>query len=131
MTQPHAMNQATRPSRDARVKELDRMTKRDLAAMCAAGIHRPDGGRTVVEGGAGPVASWTKDEIVSTILGIEYPGAHSIEYPGAIGHEIIGPEWSPVYRDWRATCLCGWGTDGDEATVSQATTAHQEETSRA
>lgn len=68
-----ASQEASQRARDARVRELTRMTKRDLAAMCAAGIQAPDGGRVVVEGGAGPVASWTKDEIVSTILGIEHP----------------------------------------------------------
>ncbi len=71
------MTQASQRTRDARAVELDRMTKRDLAAMCAAGIRRPDGGRTIVEG-AHPVASWTKDEIVSTILSIEFPPEASV-----------------------------------------------------
>lgn len=65
-------SQASQQARDKRARELNRMRKRDLAAMCAAGIQRPDGGRSIVEG-AHPVASWTKDEIVSTILNIEHP----------------------------------------------------------
>ena len=60
------------PTREQRSKALNRMSKRDLAAMCRDGVLEPDGGRRVIEGGY-PVVGWRKDEIVASILRIEFP----------------------------------------------------------
>lgn len=84
------MTQASQQARDQRARELSRMPKRDLAAMCAAGVQRPDGGRTIVEG-AHPVASWTKDEIIATVLGIEYPALPAHAISGTAAHEFPCP----------------------------------------
>jgi hypothetical protein len=51
---------------------LNRMSKRDLARMCADGIVGPDGSRTVIEG-AYPVEQWLREEIVASILKVEFP----------------------------------------------------------
>lgn len=64
----------TREDRDKRVRELDRMTKAALIRMYRRGILAPGGGRVAYGGGAHPLESWRKDELVSTIIGIEFPG---------------------------------------------------------
>jgi hypothetical protein len=66
------MTPAQPKTRDERVRELTRMSKAALAGMCRDGIRRPDGGVVTVEG-AHPVITWTRDEIISTVIGIEYP----------------------------------------------------------
>jgi hypothetical protein len=67
---------AVSPSRDraARSRELNRMSKRELAALCVSGVRAPDGVLVTVEG-AYPVAQWLKQEIVTKILEIEQPPA--------------------------------------------------------
>ncbi len=59
--------------RAARRQALSKMTKARLIRMCRAGVTRPDGGRTVIEGGMYPLEQWTKDEVVSSILDAEFP----------------------------------------------------------
>jgi hypothetical protein len=59
-------------TREQRRKALNRMSKRDLAAMCRDGVLAPDGSTCVIEGGY-PVTEWRKDEIVASILRVEYP----------------------------------------------------------
>jgi hypothetical protein len=62
----------TTQTRDDRARELTRMPKRELVRLCTTGIRRPNGQTTTVEG-AHPVSSWSKDDLISTILGIEHP----------------------------------------------------------
>lgn len=62
----------TTPGRDDRVKQLARMSKQALIGMCRDGIPNLRGGTTTVWG-RHPLEKWTKDEIVATILDIEYP----------------------------------------------------------
>lgn len=59
--------------RYARRAELSRKTKAALAAMCRAGIATPDGGRVIIEGGMHPVSSWSKDDIIASVLSVEFP----------------------------------------------------------
>lgn len=58
--------------KDDRRRELARMTKTRLVRMCGAGIHRPDGGLSYIEGGMYPLSQWRKDEIIEAILRAEY-----------------------------------------------------------
>jgi hypothetical protein len=57
--------------RDRR-KQLAKMSKRALIAMCQTGIPNPRGGKTRIWG-AYSLDKWTKDELVDTILDVEYP----------------------------------------------------------
>jgi hypothetical protein len=59
-------------ARDARCVELTRMPKHTLIVMCRTGVRRPDGGAIRVDGAA-PLEEWSKDDLVSTVLSIEYP----------------------------------------------------------
>jgi hypothetical protein len=56
-----------------RAAQLQRMTKAALVQMCRTGVRRPDGGRTQIEGGYAPVRDWSKDDIVNSILAVEFP----------------------------------------------------------
>jgi hypothetical protein len=58
--------------KDARRGQLARMTKARLIALCRSGVTRPDGGRSIIEG-AYPLESWTKDDLVSSIMAAEFP----------------------------------------------------------
>lgn len=58
--------------RDARCVELSRMPKHKLIVMCRTGVRRPDGHAIRVTG-ASPLEEWSKDDLISTILSIEYP----------------------------------------------------------
>jgi hypothetical protein len=58
--------------RHDRRKQLAKMSKAALIEMCRAGVPNPRGGTTMVWGRYS-LDKWTKDEIVATILDIEYP----------------------------------------------------------
>jgi hypothetical protein len=60
-------------TREARRRDLERVPKAALVAMCAVGITRPDGGRTIIQGGMHPLADWRKDEIVGAVINVEFP----------------------------------------------------------
>ena len=62
-------------AREPRRRTLARMSKYALAQMCQAGVRTPAGTRVVIEGGAAPVIDWAKDEIVETILDVEFGSA--------------------------------------------------------
>jgi hypothetical protein len=91
MTQPR--------TREERRAELSRMTKRSLAAMCRDGIRRPDGGLAFIEG-AHPVERWDKDEIITSVLSVEYP---AVGDPAAGGGAagLTAPTASPQ-ATWQA-----------------------------
>jgi hypothetical protein len=59
---------------DARAVALSRMKKTQLIRMYRNGIRRPDGTMAAYGGGMHPPEKWRKDEIVGSILGIEFPG---------------------------------------------------------
>lgn len=59
--------------RDARLRELDRLPKARLAAMYRRGVRRPDGAWQQWGGGVTPPERWRKDEVISSILEIEFP----------------------------------------------------------
>jgi hypothetical protein len=59
--------------RDSRCVALTRTPKHKLIIMCRTGVRRPDGGLTRIEGGACPLEEWTKDDLISSILSVEYP----------------------------------------------------------
>ncbi|HET9893753.1 MAG TPA: hypothetical protein VFQ44_02355 [Streptosporangiaceae bacterium] len=61
--------------REQRLAQLRKLPKAQLAAMYQAGIRTPSGGFASYAGSAHPLESWGKDELVSVILGIEYPEA--------------------------------------------------------
>jgi len=67
-------------ARDDRAKELRGESKAALVELCRSGVPNPRGGRTHVWG-AHPLEKWRKDEIVSTILDIEFPHPGLIELP--------------------------------------------------
>jgi hypothetical protein len=69
-------------TRDQRARELSRLSKRDLAAMCRDGIRAPDGGLVCVEG-AYPVITWDKHDIINSILSIEHPAMPAPQPAGA------------------------------------------------
>jgi hypothetical protein len=52
--------------------ELSRTPKHKLILMCRTGIRRPDGGRSCIEG-AHPLEQWSKDDLISSILSVEFP----------------------------------------------------------
>lgn len=58
--------------RNERRKALACQTKQALIGMCRDGIPNPRGGRTHVYGRYS-LEKWTKDEIIATILDVEYP----------------------------------------------------------
>jgi hypothetical protein len=61
----------TTTDRDARRRELSKLTKARLIRMCAAGVRTPDGGIRYIEGGMYPLSAWRKDEIVDSIVRAE------------------------------------------------------------
>lgn len=61
------------PERDARVTELTRMTKTRIIDYYRTGVKKPNGGRVRAISAAYPLEKWTKDELISAIIGIEYP----------------------------------------------------------
>jgi hypothetical protein len=58
--------------RAVRRRQLVKVSKQELIGMCREGVPNPRGGRTQVWG-AHPLERWTKEEILNTILDIEYP----------------------------------------------------------
>ena len=74
------MDQEYFQAREPRRKELTAMSKAALIEMCRSGVPNPRGGRTHVYG-AHPLEKWRKDEIVSTILDIEFPPPGLVELP--------------------------------------------------
>lgn len=66
MSQPSQME-----TRERRRRALSRMSKFQLAEICRAGITTPDGSQVIIEG-AHPVITWTKDEIILSILDVEF-----------------------------------------------------------
>ena len=58
--------------RAQRRRTLASTSKRDLIGLCREGVPNPRGGRTQVWGSY-PLEKWTKEEIMNTILDIEYP----------------------------------------------------------
>jgi hypothetical protein len=63
-------------SRDGRRAELRRLTKTRLIALYRGGVRTPTG-RTVcyLGGGVAPIERWSKDDIVASIMAIEFrPG---------------------------------------------------------
>jgi len=73
--------------RDARRRELNKLTKTQLARICARGVRTPDGGISYIEGGAHPLSAWRKDEIADSILRAEY---------GPLPSETAGPDWQTM-----------------------------------
>lgn len=69
--EPCATDQANRRT------ELVRMTKTKLIVMYRLGITAPDGGKVSFLGGMYPIEQWAKSEIISSILGIEFPSQTS------------------------------------------------------
>lgn len=61
-------------TRDERVSELSRTPKWKLVKMCQAGVRRPDGGLSYIEG-AHPLEQWSKDDLISSILSVEHPAS--------------------------------------------------------
>jgi hypothetical protein len=53
--------------------QLRKMTKARLIAMYKNGVAAPDGRKVYYGGGMYPIEQWTKDEVVSSIVNIEYP----------------------------------------------------------
>ena len=70
---PYALEAiALRPDRNERRRQLARTSKQHLIDVCRSGVANSRGGRTQVWG-AHPLEKWTKEEILGTILDIEYP----------------------------------------------------------
>jgi hypothetical protein len=86
-------------TRAARKKQLTRMSMQDLAAMCRRGVHRPDGGITVIEG-AYPVEDWTREEIVTSILNAEFPDDAGAGIAGLTPSDDASP--AQAKRVWQA-----------------------------
>lgn len=65
-------------SRDSRRAELRRLSKARLITLYRRGVKTP-AGRTVqyLEGGAGPIEQWSKDDIVASIMAVEFPSEPS------------------------------------------------------
>jgi hypothetical protein len=60
-------------AREDRRRELAKMTKTRLCRMYRNGITTPRGTITQWIGGMHPPEQWRKDEVISSILRIEYP----------------------------------------------------------
>jgi hypothetical protein len=89
-------------TRAARAAELSQLSVPALAAICKAGIRRPDGTRVPVSG-AHPVSAWKKDEIVEAILAVEYPAALG-QAAGVAG--LTAPDENPE-GTWKAISARG------------------------
>lgn len=63
--------------KDDRRAALWRKTKPELIAMCRAGVTKPGGRAVVIEGGMYPLARWSKADLVSSIMSVEFPGRRS------------------------------------------------------
>jgi hypothetical protein len=59
--------------REARRRELSKMSKAELCRMYRRGVRTPEGRLVAHGGGMYPLETWRKDEVISSILGIEYP----------------------------------------------------------
>jgi hypothetical protein len=59
--------------KDARRRQLAKMAKARLIALCRSGVTRPDGGRSIITGGMYPLEQWTKDDLVASIMAAEFP----------------------------------------------------------
>jgi hypothetical protein len=59
---------------DARGAALARMTKARLIAYYRAGIRAPDGSVVQYGWSAHPLEKWTKEEIIGSVLSVEFPG---------------------------------------------------------
>jgi hypothetical protein len=59
--------------KDARRGQLAKMTKARLIALCRSGVTRPDGGRSIIDGGMYPLEQWSKDDLISSIMTAEFP----------------------------------------------------------
>jgi hypothetical protein len=59
-------------SREDRRRELARMPKHQLCRMYRTGVSTPDGRIGCYLGGMYPLEQWRKDEVISSILAIEY-----------------------------------------------------------
>jgi hypothetical protein len=59
--------------REARRRELAKLTKSRLCALYRTGVRTPDGRIGYYVGGLHPPEQWRKDEVINTILGIEFP----------------------------------------------------------
>ena len=61
-------------SRDSRRAELRRLSKARLIALYRRGVTTP-AGRTVryLDAGAGPIERWSKDDVVASIMAVEFP----------------------------------------------------------
>ena len=69
-------------AREDRRRELANMTKGALCRMYRAGITTPSGGQIQWIGGMYPPEQWRKDEVISSILRIEYPAPDAAESGG-------------------------------------------------
>jgi hypothetical protein len=67
MTRP-----AQETAREDLRRELQRVSKTALIALCRSGIPNPGGGRTHIFG-AHPLEKWTKEEIMNTIIDVQFP----------------------------------------------------------
>lgn len=70
------------PSQDeryARLCQLRKMTKNRLIVMYKQGVRTPGGGTSRYIGGMYPIERWSKDDIVSSIISIEYPATLPID----------------------------------------------------
>lgn len=85
---------------DARAMRLNRMTKTQLIDMYRRGIKNPYGSLVRYGGGAHPPEHWRKDEVVNTILAIEFPGGprHAERH-----------DYSPTERVGNPCERCGFG----------------------
>jgi hypothetical protein len=63
----------TADARQLRRAELAKLSKRRLAVKYRAGVRTPDGRTVRYGGGAHPLESWRKDELIDSILSIEFP----------------------------------------------------------
>ena len=63
--------------RNARRRELGKMTKARLISMCRRGVTKPDGTCYYIEGGMYPLDKWSKADIIASIMSAEFP-------PGAV-----------------------------------------------
>lgn len=56
-----------------RQAQLRKLTKAKLIRMYKDGIAAPDGRKVYYGGGAYPIEQWSKDDIIASIVSIEYP----------------------------------------------------------
>jgi hypothetical protein len=68
-------------ARGARRAALWRKTKPQLIAMCRAGITKPGGGAVVIEGGMYPLGQWSKSDLISSIMSVEFPAGRAVAPP--------------------------------------------------